>query len=130
MVLVVVLVGVGIAIGGGTTGGDLVTPIVGSLVLVFYGGALIGIGCGVGGLIGTRFAAPVTVVVVLLTWFVQLLGPLLGLPDIVVQLALTNHYGQPMVGIWDWGGVAVSAAIAVAGIALGAWGLRRRDLRA
>lgn len=130
MVLVVVLVGIGIAIGGATTGGDLVTPIVGSLVLVFYGGALIGIGCAVGGLIGTRFAAPVTVVVVLLTWFVQLLGPLLGLPDFVQQLALTNHYGQPMVGIWDWGGVAVSAALAVAGIALGAWGLRRRDLRA
>jgi ABC-2 type transport system permease protein len=130
MLLVVLLVGLGIAIGGATTGGDLLTPIVGSLVLFFYGAALIGVGVAVGGLVGTRFAAAATVIVVLLTWFVQLLGPLLGLPDFVQQLALTHHYGQPMVGVWDWGGIAASIVIGLGGIALGAWGLRRRDLRA
>jgi putative exporter of polyketide antibiotics len=68
-------------------------------VLFFYGATLIGIGMAVGGLFGTRLAAPVAAVVVLVTWFVQLLGPLLNLPDFIQQLAITNHYGQPMVGI-------------------------------
>lgn len=130
MLLVVLLVGAGIALGGATTGGDLLTPIIGSLVLFFYGAALIGVGVAVGGLFGTRFAAAATVLFVLATWFVQLLGPLLGLPDFVQQLALTHHYGQTMVGNWDWGGVAASLVIAVGGLALGAWGFKRRDLRA
>jgi hypothetical protein len=34
-----------------------------------------------------------------------------------------------MVGVWDWGGIALSAVIAVGGIALGAWGFARRDMR-
>ncbi|MEP7379250.1 MAG: hypothetical protein ABI725_06750 [Chloroflexota bacterium] len=130
MLLVVLLVGLGIALGGASAGGDLLTPIVGSLVLFFYGAALIGVGVAVGGLVGTRFAAAVTVIAVLLTWFVQLLGPLLGLPDFVQQLALTKHLGQPMVGVWDWGGIAAALLIGLGGIALGAWGLARRDLRA
>jgi putative exporter of polyketide antibiotics len=67
---------------------------------------------------------------VLVTWFVELLGPLLGLPEVIQQLALTAHYGQPMVGVWDWAGVAASAVLALGGIALGAWAFRRRDLRA
>jgi ABC-2 type transport system permease protein len=130
MLLIVVLVGIGIALGGASTGGDLVTPIVGTLMLVFYGAALIGIGVAVGGVVGTRFAAPVIVVIVLLTWFAQLVGPLLGLPEFVQNLALTNHIGQPMVGMWDWGGVALLLGIAVLGIAVGAVALKRRDLRA
>jgi len=130
MSVIVALTALGIAIGGATSGGDLVTAVLGSSVLVFYGAALIGIGMAVGGLIGTRFAAPVTLIVVLLTWLLQLLGPLFKLPDIIQQLALTNHYGQPFVGVWDWGGVVISVVIAVVGVALGAWGLKRRDLRA
>ena len=62
-------------------------------------------------------------VFVLLTWFLQLLGPLLGLPEFVQQLALTSHLGQPMVGIWDWGGMAATAVVAVGGVLIGAWGL-------
>jgi hypothetical protein len=34
-----------------------------------------------------------------------------------------------MVGVWDWGGIALSVAIAVAGLAIGAWTFKRRDLR-
>jgi putative exporter of polyketide antibiotics len=67
---------------------------------------------------------------VLLTWFVQLLGPLLGLPEFVQNIALTRHYGQPMVGVWDWSGIIASVLIAAGGVALGAWGMNRRDLRA
>ncbi len=130
MVVVVAITAVSIAIGGAIAQAtDLTTPLVGTFVLIFYGAALIGIGIAVGGLIGPRLAAPVAAVVVLLTWVVQLLGPLLGLPDFVQQLALTNHLGQPMVGVWDWGGMAACAAIAIGGLALGTWGFKRRDLR-
>jgi ABC-2 type transport system permease protein len=130
ILLIVAIVALGIAIGGATSGGDLTTPLIGTFVLFFYGAALIGIGIAVGGLIGTRFAAPVVAVVVLVTWFAQLLGPLFNLPDWFQQLALTNHYGQPMLGVWDWGGIALSVGIAIVGLALGSWGLNRRDLRA
>jgi putative exporter of polyketide antibiotics len=90
---------------------------------------LTGIGLAVGGILGARFAATVTVLFVIATWFVQLLGPLLGLPEVVRQLALTSHYGQPMVGVWDPVGIGASLLLAVGGIALGAWGFARRDLR-
>ena len=66
----------------------------------------------------------------LLTWLLQLLGAALQAARLRPALALTNHYGQPMVGVWDWGGIALRSAIAVAGIAIGAWGFKRRDLKA
>lgn len=125
----VALTALGIGLGVATSGSEITTPLVGGLILGVYAAALVGIGVAVGGLLGTRFAAPAVVVFVVLTWFVQLLGPLLGLPQIVRDLALTSHYGQPMVGVWDVGGVAASIVIAGAGIAIGAWGFGRRDLR-
>jgi putative exporter of polyketide antibiotics len=67
---------------------------------------------------------------VILTWFVQLLGALLNLPDVVRELALTSHFGQPMVGVWDGVGIVASVVIAIGGIAIGTWGFSRRDLRA
>jgi ABC-2 type transport system permease protein len=126
----VFLTAAGIGIGVASSGSDLGTPLTGSLILGVYAAALVGIGMAVGGVFRTSWAAPLVVVFVIVTWFVQLLGGLLNLPEVVQQLALTSHYGQPMVGVWDLGGVAVSAALALGGILLGAWGFRRRDLRA
>ena len=120
----------GIAIGVATTDSDVATPVVGSLVLALYAAALVGIGHAVGGVVGTRFAGSVVVVFVIVSWFIQLLGPLLGLPQFVQDLALTSHFGQPMVGKWDSVGIAASLVLAVGGIALGTWGFSRRDLRA
>jgi ABC-2 type transport system permease protein len=124
-----ILVAIGIGIGAASSGSDAGTPLVGSLVLPLYAAALVGIGHAVGGVIGTRFASTFVVVFVVVTWFVQLLGPLLGLPQIIRDLALTSHFGQPMVGVWDPVGIVASLALAVGGIAIGAWGFRRRDLR-
>jgi ABC-2 type transport system permease protein len=129
MALVVVLTAVGIAVGGLLASGDIVTPLVGTSVLFVYGAALIGIGVAVGGMFGSRLAVPVVAFIVLATWLVRLLGPLLDLPDFIRQLALTNHYGQPMVGVWDWSGTVASIAIAVVGVAIGAWGFQRRDMK-
>lgn len=126
----VALSAAGIAIGVSTTGSDLVTPVAGSLILGVYAAAVVGLGMAVGGLFGTRFAAPFVVVFVLVTWFVQIVGGLLGLPDVVLQLALTTHFGQTFVGVWDLPGVAASIVLALGGIALGAVAFTRRDLRA
>jgi ABC-2 type transport system permease protein len=129
VVLFMALTMAGIVIGVASTESDVATPVVGSLVLALYAAALVGIGHAVGGLLGTRFAATVVVVFVIVTWFIQLLGPLLDLPQFVQELALTTHYGQPMVGRWDSVGIAASLVLALGGIALGTWGFRRRDLR-
>lgn len=128
--LFVALTAAGLAIGVATTASDALTPLVGSLVLGLYGAALVGIGHAVAGVFGTRFAGTAVVVFVILTWFVQLLGALLNLPDVVRELALTSHYGQPMVGVWDPVGIVASVVLAVGGIAIGTWGFSRRDLRA
>jgi len=129
VVLFIALTMAGIAIGVATTDSDVTTPVVGSLVLALYAAALVGVGHAIGGVLGTRFAATVVVVFVVVTWFIQLLGPLLGLPQFVQDLALSTHYGQPMVGKWDSVGIVASLVLALGGIALGTWGFRRRDLR-
>lgn len=127
--LFVTLTAAGIAIGVATTESDVVTPLVGSLVLGLYAAALVGIGHAVGGVLGARFAGTAVVVFVVLTWLVQLLGALLKLPDVIRELALTSHYGQPMVGVWDPVGILASLVLAVGGVAIGTWGFSRRDLR-
>lgn len=126
----VALSAVGIALGVATTGSDLITPVTGSLILGVYAAALVGIGLAVGGVFGARFAAPFVVIFVLATWFVQIVGGLLGLPEFVVQLALTTHFGQTFVGVWDWAGVTASIVLALGGIAVGTFAFTRRDLRA
>jgi ABC-2 type transport system permease protein len=123
------IVAIGIAIGVATSGSDVATPLAGSVVLPLYAAALVGVGHAVGGLFSTRAAGTVVIVFVVVTWFVQLLGPLLGLPQLVRDLALTSHFGQPMVGVWDPVGIVAALALAAGGIAIGTWGFRRRDLR-
>lgn len=128
--VVVGLAAIGIAIGSATTGGgDILTPVVGSLSLGLYAVAMAGIGVAVGGLIGTAAAAPVVAILTIVMWGLDILVPALGLPDAARDLALTAHYGLPMLGQWDVVGVVASIVIAVAGLAIGAWGFRRRDLR-
>jgi ABC-2 type transport system permease protein len=126
----VALTMLGVGIGVSTAGSDVATPVLGSLALGAYAAALVGIGLAIGGLFGTRFAATFVVLFTIVTWSVQVVGGLLNLPDIVQELALTSHYGQPMVGVWDPVGIVASIALALGGIAVGAWGFAQRDLRA
>jgi ABC-2 type transport system permease protein len=128
VVVFVALTALGIGLGVLSSGDDAATPLVGSLVLGLYAAAVVGIGHAVGGVFGTRFAAPVVVLFVIVTWGVQLLGAILGLPDSLRQLALTAHFGQTMVGVWDPAGIVAAIAIAIGGVAIGVWGFRRRDL--
>jgi ABC-2 type transport system permease protein len=119
----------GIALGAAITGGDVVTPTVGTVVLGLYAVALAGIGLAVGGLFRTSIAAEVVAALVIITFLIDLVVPALGLPDWVHQLALTAHLGRPMIGVWDWGGMATGLVLAIGGLALAGWGMTRRDVR-
>jgi len=123
-VLFVAGIGLGAALGG-VAAGD---PMVGSAALGLYAAAVVGVGVAVGGLWRTSLAAEITALVVVATYLIDLVAPPLKLPDWVHQLALTAHFGQPMLGIWDPVGIVACLVIAVGGIALGAWGIARRDI--
>jgi ABC-2 type transport system permease protein len=126
--LFTLIVAIGIGIGSVLTGGDVLTPILGSLVIGLYALALAGIGIAFGGIVGTELAAELVAAIVILTFLVDLLVPALQLPDWLRQLALTAHLGQPMVGLWDWAGMVGCVVIAAVGLLLSAWGLARRDI--
>jgi len=118
----------GVAIGsavGGLSSGD---ALLGSASLGLYAAAIVGIGVAVGGVWRTSIAAEVAALVVVVTYLLDLVAPPLNLPDWLHQLALTVHFGKPMVGEWDMVGVVASLVIALGAILLGAWGMRRRDV--
>jgi putative exporter of polyketide antibiotics len=128
VVLITAIIAAALVIGVSAAAGEAATPLVGTHVLALYGAALVGIGIAVGGLAGPTFAAPAVVAFAIATFLIDILGPALSLPDWLQQLALSNHLGEPMLGTWDLGGMAVCLALAIGGVALGAWGLRRRDV--
>ena len=128
IVVIMALTVAGIGIGASITGGDIVTPMVGTLSLGLYALAMAGIGIAVGGVFGSGAAGPAVALLTVIMWFDGIIAPALGLPDIVRQLALTTHYGQPMLGVWDPVGIVASLVLAVGGVAIGAWGFQRRDL--
>lgn len=117
--------GVGVAIDGEDPG----TPIVGGSVIALYAMAAGGVGLGVGGLFRAGWAAPATAIVVASGFMIEILVPALDLPRWVLDLTLSSHYGEPMVGNWDWVGIVVSLGLAVGGLLVGAWGFSRRDLK-
>ncbi|HEV8697511.1 MAG TPA: ABC transporter permease subunit [Candidatus Limnocylindrales bacterium] len=118
----------GIAIGAASVGGDVPTPVLGTLALGLFAITMAGVGIAVGGLVRSGIAAPVVAVLTIATWFVAIIGPALKLPDVVQDLALSAHYGLPMVGRWDAAGIVASLVLAIGGVAIGAWGFARRDL--
>jgi ABC-2 type transport system permease protein len=126
--LVTVLLAASVAVGVASVGQEPLTPALGTLVLAIYGIALAGIGVAVAGLWRASLALPVVLAFAIGTFLVDLLAPTLRLPDWVQQLALTAHLGQPMIGSWDPAGVAACLALAIGGVAIGAWGMSRRDV--
>jgi len=127
--IVAAVVAAGVAIGVALTGGDVLTPVSGAAVVALYGCAIAGVGIAGGGLAKSSVAAPVAAAVTVATLVLDIIVPALKLPDFLHQLALTAHFGEPMVGHWDFVGILVSLALAIGGLAVGAWGLARRDLR-
>lgn len=127
--LAAALVAAGIGLATVGLGEDPLTPMAGTFVVAFYGAAWAGVGMAVGGLVRPSLAAPVVVALTVGTFLLALIAPAFDLPEWVSDLALTAHYGQPMVGEWDLVGIAASLALAFGGLAVAAWGMSRRDLR-
>ena len=58
------------------------------------------------------------------------IGSALRLPPEWLDLTLTRHLGRPMIGTYDWPGMLLLAIMAVGGLLVAAWGMRRRDVSA
>lgn len=128
--LVTVLLAAAVALGVASVGQDPVTPALGTLALAVYGAALAGIGVAIAGALQASLAMPVVLAVTIGTFLIDLLAPVLRLPDWVHQLALTAHLGEPMIGAWDVAGIIACLALGVGGFVVGAWGMARRDVGA
>jgi ABC-2 type transport system permease protein len=118
----------GVAAGASTQAGSVVDILPGMAVLGLYGMALAGIGLAVGGLVRPGLAAPVTIVLGLAFYLLDLIGSILDLPDAVLDLALNRHLGRPILGSYDEVGIVVCVALAAGGVLLCALGMRRRDI--
>jgi ABC-2 type transport system permease protein len=129
IIVFTVIAAIGIAIGTAMIGGDVVQPVVGTFALGAFAAAFAGVGVGIAGLWRSSWAAPAVALLTIGTWFVDTIVPAFKLPDVVHQLALSAHYGLPMLGRWDAAGLLASVVLAVGGVAVGAWAFRRRDLR-
>jgi ABC-2 type transport system permease protein len=111
-----------------TQAGDLSEPLIGTAIVGLASAGFTGIGLAVGGLVRASLAAPAAGFVAIATFLLDSLGAALKLPHPVLQLSLFKHLGQPMVGVYDTTGIVVAIVLAVGGLALGAFGLQRRDL--
>jgi ABC-2 type transport system permease protein len=128
IVVMTVLYAIGIGLGAGASGISAGTAMLGTASLGLYAAAIVGVGFAVGGLWRTSLAAEIAAVVVIATYLGDLLATPLGWPDWIHELALSAHFGQPMIGTWDLTGVVASLAILAVGTAIGAWGIGRRDI--
>jgi ABC-2 type transport system permease protein len=129
IIVFTLIAALGVAIGTLMIGGDVVGPIVGTFALGAFAAAFAGVGVAIAGAWRSSWAAPAVAVLTIVTWFIDTIVPAFKLPDVVHQLALSAHYGLPMLGRWDGAGLLASAVLAVGGVAIGAWAFRRRDLR-
>ena len=128
ILLVTGLLAAAVALGVASVGQDAATPAMGMLVLAAYGAALAGIGVAVAGVVRASLAAAVVLAVTVGTFLIDLLVPILRLPEWLGQLALTTHLGEPMVGAWDGAGMIACLTLALGGLLLGSWGMSRRDV--
>jgi ABC-2 type transport system permease protein len=128
VLVMTVVYALGVGLGAASASASAGDAILGSASLGLIAAAFVGIGVAVGGLWRTSLAAEITAVLVVVTYLINLLAPPLNLPDWFHQLSLTAHLGQPMIGEWDPVGIVACLVLAVGGIALGAWGMTRRDI--
>ncbi len=126
VVTVTIAVLIGIAIG--SQGGDVVTPVTGVGILGLASAAFASVGLAAGGLFRLSLAAGVTAFLVIATLLIDTLGAALKLPDVILDLSLYKHLGQPIAGVFDPVGIVVAVVMVVGGVALCAFGLTRRDI--
>jgi ABC-2 type transport system permease protein len=126
--IVAVAIAVLVAIAVANVGGEIRDVVLGTLILGLAAAGFAGVGLAVGGLVRASLAAPVTAALVLASFMLDIIGAALDLPDPILELSLFKHLGQPMAGVYDPVGIVIAAILAVGGLAVGAWGLQRRDV--
>lgn len=126
--LAALILGVIVAIAVATQGGDVAAPVAGAGILGLAAAGFAGIGLAVGGLVRSSLAAPAAGLAVIATFLLDTLGGALDLPDVVLDLSVYAHLGQPMAGTYDPVGIVAALVLAGGGLLVGAWGLQRRDV--
>jgi ABC-2 type transport system permease protein len=126
--LTMALLAAGIAAGAAVAGGDVATPAAGTVAPGLYATALAGVGLPLAGPCARPSPERRSPCSPLPPSSSTSLRPRSILPGWVRGLALSAHMGRPMIGSWDGAGMATCLILTVAGIAVGAWGIRRRDV--
>ena len=123
-IVLAVMVGLATALADG----NAVDVGLGAAILGLAAAAFAGVGLAVGGLARSSLAAPVAGLLVLGTFLLETIGAFLDLPDVVLELSLYKHLGQPMAGVFDPVGIMAALVLAAGGLLVGAWGMQRRDV--
>src|SRR3990172_2842619 len=89
-----------------------------------------GVGLFVIGLGAIDLGAPTTAALALGFFLWDFIGSALRLPPEWLDLTLTRPLGRPMIGTYDWPGMLLLAIMAVGGLLVAAWGMRRMDVSA
>jgi ABC-2 type transport system permease protein len=116
------------ALGVAGSGQDPFGPFAGAWVAGLYAAALAGVALACLGLGGVELAPAIPAALGIGFFAFDTFGSLLQLPSPVTSLSLTHHLGRPMAGSYDWPGMVLLAVLALGGLALGAWGMTRRDV--
>jgi ABC-2 type transport system permease protein len=116
------------ALGAAGGGQDALQSFAGIWVGGLYAAALVGLGLAALGLGAGELAGAVPAALAIGFYAFDVLGSVLRIPPEIAGLSLSHHLGRPMIGVYDWPGMVLLAALAIGGPALGGWGLRRRDL--
>ena len=77
---------------------------------------------------GLEIAGEVVAALVIVNFLIDLVAPALNAPDWVHQLALSSHFGQPMVGAWALAGVGAWPLVEAREVRLLIWGGERLAL--
>ena len=128
--VVTLVIAASVAAGAAASGDDPVQPFLGTWVSGLYAAGLAGVGLAVIGLGAIDFGAPTTAALALGFFLWDFIGSALRLPPEWLDLTLTRHLGRPMIGTYDWPGMLLLAIMAVGGLLVAAWGMRRRDVSA
>jgi len=126
--LATVVLGVIVVVAIGIAGGSLENVVPGVALLGLVAAAFAAVGLAVGGVVRSSLAAPVAAVFAIGTLVIDLFGPALDLPEQILDLSIVKQLGQPMAGVYEPTGIVASVVIIVAGLAIGALGIRRRDV--
>lgn len=122
------VIGALVSVAVASQGGDVAGPVIGSAMLGLAASGFAGIGLAAGGLLRPTLAAPLAASAVIATFILDTIGEALDLPEAVLDLSIYRHLGRPMAGQYEIVGVVVAVLLAIGGLAIGAWGMHRRDV--